>query len=77
MANSRVVGYSKVGRNGILGKCSDDSVCPSAPWFESAELLVIGRLEAGRLFEDIQDRSRTIDSVTLRIAYLFYDTRAF
>ena len=41
------------------------------------ELLVVCWLEAGRLFEDIQESSRAIDSVTLRIAYPFYDTRTF
>jgi hypothetical protein len=30
-----------------------------------------------RLFEDIQERSRAIDSVALRIAHAFYDLRAF
>jgi hypothetical protein len=34
-------------------------------------------LEAGRLFEDIQESSRAIDSVTLRIAYPFHDIRTF
>jgi hypothetical protein len=30
--------------------------------------------ETGWLFEDIQESSLAIDSVALRIAYLFYDT---
>jgi hypothetical protein len=40
--------------------------------------LHIGRwLKAGRFFEDIQERSRAVDSVALRIAYSFHDTRTF
>ena len=42
-----------------------------------SELFVDGRLEAGRLFEDIQERSRAIHSIAFRIAYPFYDTRTF
>jgi hypothetical protein len=44
---------------------------------ERSELLVVGWLEAGRLFEDIQESSRAIDSVALRITYPFDDTRTF
>lgn len=40
--------------------------------------LHIGRwLNAGRFFEDIQESSRAIDSVALRIAYTLHDTRTF
>ena len=42
-----------------------------------SDLLVDIRLDAGRLFEDIEESSRTIDSVALRIANPFYDTRPF
>jgi hypothetical protein len=42
-----------------------------------SELPVGSRLEAGRLFEDIQERGRAVDSVALRIAYSFYDPRTF
>jgi hypothetical protein len=31
----------------------------------------------GRLIEDTQERSCAIDSIALRIAYLFYDTGTF
>ena len=34
-------------------------------------------LQAGRLFEDIQERSRAIHSIALRITNPFYDTREF
>src|SRR5260370_946275 len=49
----------------------------SIPGLEHPELPVGNRLEAGRFFEDIQESSRAIDSVTLRIAYPFYDIRTF
>ena len=39
--------------------------------------MLTSRLDAGRLFEDIEESSRTIDSVALRIANPFYDTRPF
>ena len=39
--------------------------------------LLVGRLEAGRLLEDFQERGRAIDSVSLRIAYSFHDPRTF
>ena len=51
-------------------------ILPPAPSVLS-ELFVDGRLEAGRLFEDIQERSRAIHSIAFRIAYPFYDTRTF
>jgi hypothetical protein len=41
------------------------------------ELFVSGRLETARLFEDIQECGRAVDSVALRVAYLFYDPCAF
>jgi hypothetical protein len=40
-------------------------------------LFVVGWLETGWLFEDIQERSRAIDSVALRISYPFYDLPPF
>jgi hypothetical protein len=40
-------------------------------------LFVVGWLKASRLFEDIQERSRAIDSVAFRIAHPFYDLRPF
>lgn len=49
-----------------------NSICQS-PY----ELPVGSRLEAGRLFEDIQERGRAVDSVALRIAYSFHDPRTF
>jgi len=45
--------------------------------WDHPELSVGSWLEAGRLFEDIQESSRAIDSVALRVAYPFYDTRTF
>jgi hypothetical protein len=43
-------------------------------WFEDEAALFVARwLEASLLFEDIQKRSRAIDSVALRIAHPFYD----
>ena len=44
---------------------------------EHTELLVGSWFEAGRLFEDMQELGRAIDSVALRIAHPFYDLRAF
>lgn len=41
------------------------------------ELLVVGWLEPGRLFENIQESCRAVDSVALGIAYPLYDPRAF
>src|SRR5580765_1145337 len=40
-------------------------------------LFVVGWLETGWLFEDIQERSRAIESVALRISHPFYDLRPF
>jgi hypothetical protein len=59
---------------GVLATSS--SILPPAPSVLS-ELFVDGRLEAGRLFEDIQERSQAIHSIAFRIAYPFYDTRPF
>src|SRR5580692_9280507 len=50
---------------------------PSQHTLPCPGLLVVGWLKASRLFEDIQERSRAIDSVALRIAHPFYDLRAF
>ncbi len=44
---------------------------------EHKGLFVVGWLEAGWLFEDIQERGGAVDSVPLSLAYSFYDTRAF
>lgn len=41
-----------------------------ASWRLHLELLVLGWLEAGRLFEDAQQISRAIDSIAFRIACL-------
>ena len=45
--------------------------------WEHRKLSIGSWLEAGRLFEDIRESSRAIDSVTLRIAYPFHDIRTF
>ena len=45
--------------------------------WDHSELFVGSWLEAGWLFEDVQESCRAIDSVTLRIAYPFYDIRTF
>ena len=55
--------------------CAPDPLPRS--WFGHHALFVVSWLEVGRLFEDIQKRSRAIDSVALRIAHPFYDTRTF
>ena len=39
--------------------------------------LLAAGFKTGRFFEDIKERRRAIDSVTLRIAYPFHDTRTF
>jgi hypothetical protein len=59
----------KLARNGLRGNCF--------PGLRAPELLVATWLEAGRLFEDIQESSRAIDSIALRVAYPFYDVRTF
>jgi len=63
------------------GKFPTGAVSPgSFPAFlvrNHSQLFVVGWLETGWLFEDIEERSRAIDSVALRIAYLFHDTCTF
>ena len=80
--NSRIVGYSEVGPKRASEKLLPrfpDCACPvsSAPSSRTLGATVVGWLEAGWLFEDIQKSSCAIDSVTLRIAYPLYDTRTF
>jgi hypothetical protein len=77
-----VVSKRKLARNWFRGNCTEGFRL-RLPGFQRSrfegpsELLVSGWLEAGRLFEDIQESYRAIDSVTLRIAYSFYEARTF
>jgi hypothetical protein len=56
-------------------KCFAPDPFPRSWFGDEAALFLVCWLEASRLFEDIQKRSRAIDSVALRIAHPFYDTR--
>ena len=71
----------KLSRNGLPGTCSAVPLAPaSLPALlvrMRSELVGVGWLEVGRLFEDIQKRSRAKDSVVLRIAHPFHNARTF
>ena len=61
----------------VSESASSPSSIASGPEFEASELLLGALFQVGWLFKDIQESCRAIDSVTLRIAYPFHDTRTF
>jgi hypothetical protein len=71
--NSRIVANRRLSGIGSRGDCADCFPFAPDPFpaflvRDFAELFVICWLEEGRLFEDIQERSRAIYSIALRIA---------